>query len=357
VICLSMIVRNEARCLARCLDSAAAHVDEILVVDTGSTDDTVAIARRCGARVVHFAWCDDFAAARNHALAQTPAADWHLVLDADEWIARGGAGLRAALQAQEAPFIGQIRLQEAPEAGQATRPAVQWLSRLLPRGVAYRGRIHEQLVHQLPVRRLAIEVSHDGYHRDQLTRKADRNERLLRQALAATPEEPYLCFQLARELENRGDHAQALPWYARAWELLPSAPAGSAAALHLQQRLPWLHDMIVRNLFCLKRQKQFGAALELADKQRANWQHSADFHFALGDVLLDIAVAQPQQAAQLLPLIEANWQRCLQIGETPQLEGAVAGRGSHLAAHNLAVLHESLGNAAAAAHFRALARV
>jgi len=351
-----MIVRDEARCLARCLDSAAAHVDDMLVVDTGSTDDTVQIARHCGARVVHLAWPDDFAAARNHALAQTPAADWHLVLDADEWIASGGGSLREAVRAPTPPFVGQICLQEAPEAGQATRPAVQWLARLLPRGVYYSGRIHEQVVHRLPFRRLDVQVGHDGYHRGQLQRKADRNERLLRRELTATPEQPYLCYQLARELENRGDYAQACTWYLRAWQLLPPAPAGSPSAGALLQRLPWLHDMIVRHLFCLKRERQFAAALELEQAQRANWQHSADFHFAVGDLLLDLAVAEPQRAAQLLPLIDASWRRCLQIGETPQLDGAVAGRGSTLAAHNLAVLHESLGNAADAARFRALAR-
>ncbi|HWU96100.1 MAG TPA: glycosyltransferase family 2 protein, partial [Sphingomonas sp.] len=84
-LALVMIVRDEERCLARCLESARAHVDRMIVVDTGSTDDTVAIAERCGAAVHHFPWCDDFAAARNAALDLSDA-DWNLVLDADQWI-------------------------------------------------------------------------------------------------------------------------------------------------------------------------------------------------------------------------------------------------------------------------------
>ncbi len=87
-IALVMIVRNEARCLARCLDSVRAHVDEMLVLDTGSTDDTVAIAERSGARVARFDWIDDFAAARNAALGWVDA-PWRLVHDADEWMATG----------------------------------------------------------------------------------------------------------------------------------------------------------------------------------------------------------------------------------------------------------------------------
>jgi len=93
-LALVMIVRNEARCIERCLSSARTQVDTMLVLDTGSDDDTVERARGAGARVAHFPWCDDFAAARNAALEEANA-DWSLVLDADEWIADGAASLQA----------------------------------------------------------------------------------------------------------------------------------------------------------------------------------------------------------------------------------------------------------------------
>ena len=78
-----MIVKNEEDCLDRCLDSVHGLVDEIIVVDTGSTDRTVEIAQAHGARVEHFVWCDDFAAARNYSLSFAEG-DWILILDADE---------------------------------------------------------------------------------------------------------------------------------------------------------------------------------------------------------------------------------------------------------------------------------
>jgi len=83
---LCMIVKNEEKNLVKCLHSVRDLVDEIIVVDTGSTDRTKDIARIFGAKTFDFPWSGDFAAARNHSLAQATG-DWVLVLDADEIIA------------------------------------------------------------------------------------------------------------------------------------------------------------------------------------------------------------------------------------------------------------------------------
>lgn len=80
---LAMIVRNEEERLGNCLSSVAGLVDEIIVVDTGSTDDTVAIAESFGARISRFSWVDDFAAARNESL-RLCTGNWVLILDGDE---------------------------------------------------------------------------------------------------------------------------------------------------------------------------------------------------------------------------------------------------------------------------------
>src|SRR5687768_5610008 len=83
VLSICLIVRNEAGNLPRCLASVEPLGAEVVVVDTGSTDDTAALARRHGARVEHFPWRDDFAAAVNHAFDHA-AGEWILRLDADE---------------------------------------------------------------------------------------------------------------------------------------------------------------------------------------------------------------------------------------------------------------------------------
>jgi glycosyltransferase involved in cell wall biosynthesis len=97
VITLNMIVRDEEHTLPVCLRSVRDWVDEIIVVDTGSIDGTVDIATAYGATVAHFAWCDDFSAARNFALAQVKT-PWVFWLDADDMVLnpeltpRAGAG-------------------------------------------------------------------------------------------------------------------------------------------------------------------------------------------------------------------------------------------------------------------------
>ena len=85
LISLCMIVRNEEAVLGRCLDSVADLVDEIILVDTGSTDNTKAVAAEYAAKIYDFPWCDDFSAARNYAVSQA-VGDYWLWLDADDVI-------------------------------------------------------------------------------------------------------------------------------------------------------------------------------------------------------------------------------------------------------------------------------
>jgi glycosyltransferase involved in cell wall biosynthesis len=106
---LCMIVKNEAENLPRCLASVAGLVDEMIVLDTGSTDGTVDLARSLGAQVEHFVWCDDFSQARNVALEYVTG-DWVLVLDADEVLRPEAArDIRSLIDRPEALVINLIR--------------------------------------------------------------------------------------------------------------------------------------------------------------------------------------------------------------------------------------------------------
>lgn len=345
-VALVMIARNEAAGIGRALASARPWVDEMWVLDTGSTDDTMALARAAGARVAQAPWPHDFAAARNQAL-DLARADWHLILDGDEWLAEGGEAI-AALRQQAPDFVGQVRVDSAFEGGQVgAEPALapSWLPRVLPGHVRYQGRIHEHPVHAGPRRRLPVVLGHNGYLPQALASKAGRNAELLQQALAEAPGDAYLWYQMGKDHDVYARYGEALSCFAQAWQHLP---AGATP--------PWLHDLVVRRLHALKCEGRHAQAMAEAEAGLAAWAHSPDFFFALGDVLLDWATRQPAWAERLLPTLESAWLRCLALGERPDLEGAVAGRGSHLAATNLALLYELLGRTPEAEHMRSLAR-
>ncbi len=334
-IVLTVIARDEAARIGRLLASVAPWVDAMLVLDTGSQDDTVAIARRHGARVEHFTWCDDFAAARNASL-ELAAADWHLVLDADEWLIDGGALLRD-LRDTVPDYVGVIRRTDQDGAGNVVQ---QWISRLLPGRVRYAGRVHEQPVHTLPLRRLALHAGHDGYDDASTAAKRGRNRRLLQAELAERPGDAYLWYQLGKDCAVYGEHGAAVDALQRADALCTEHPA-------------WRHDLATRLLFSLKKTGRHALALEHAQTRLEDHAASPDFFFALGDLLLDWAAETPALADELLPMAQQAWQRCLEIGEQPGLSGAVQGRGSWLAAHNLAVVLEGLDHADDAAVLRA----
>ncbi|MFZ7125417.1 MAG: glycosyltransferase [Desulfobacterales bacterium] len=103
-VSLCMIVKDEEKHLSRCLASLKPIVDEIIVVDTGSTDSTKHIASIFGAKVFDFKWNNDFAAARNYSL-QKATGDWILVMDADEVISKKDYGsFRSIIQGSKLPF-------------------------------------------------------------------------------------------------------------------------------------------------------------------------------------------------------------------------------------------------------------
>ncbi len=216
-VSLTMIVKNEEDNLASCLDSVVDLVDEIVVVDTGSTDRTVDIAIERGARVVHFAWCDDFAAARNAAI-ETAHGEWIFWLDADERLGPASRTkarrLFAGLRDENAAFLMR-QLSESPDPmGSSTAVDQIRLFRNRP-DVRWEYRIHEQILLSIrrtnaSVRSSGIVIDHSGYEDPDLrVRKLERNTRLLEIAYAEKPEDPIIAFNLAWVYQKSSQLEQA----------------------------------------------------------------------------------------------------------------------------------------------------
>lgn len=212
LLAATLIVRDEERVLAACLQSLKSLVDEIIVVDTGSADRSAELALEQGAKVFHFPWCDDFAAARNFAIERA-SCPWLLYIDADERVRDGDhARTRVALSD---PRALAARVRFYPRSGFTAYPEYR-LFRCHPQ-VRFEGVVHESMLPALK-RLVAAEgalildcdltIDHIGYDGPQ-THKSERYLKLLKRALASNPQRLYLWWHLGCVHRDRGEIAQA----------------------------------------------------------------------------------------------------------------------------------------------------
>ena len=232
-VSLTMIVRNEEDNLPDCLTSAEGLFDEIVVVDTGSTDRTVEIARSFGARVFDFVWVDDFAAARNAALARATG-DYAFWLDADDRIEAPQrdrlCALLDGLRAADTAHVVRCSCDPDPRGGGAT---VVDHVRLFPvlEDVRWTYAVHEQILPALrragvPVRWTDVVVRHVGYNDPALRRsKLLRDRAILEAELTERPDDPFVLFNLGNVAMEVEDPRAALGYLKRS--LAGSAPSDS----------------------------------------------------------------------------------------------------------------------------------
>jgi glycosyltransferase involved in cell wall biosynthesis len=216
-VSVALIVKDEQRTLARCLDSLAGAVDEIVVVDTGSRDATKEIARRYTERVFDFEWCDDFAAARRFAFERATS-DWVFWVDADDVILNA-AGIRATLDGAEPEVSGFEWRYVSGRDEWGNTLCEFWRERLVRNDGTFRwdGRIHEVLAptrHCVLRRDHEVVVEHHPEHR-RAPEKLSRNLRILERERgeAGTDAGPRIFFYLANEYAAAGRMRKALACY------------------------------------------------------------------------------------------------------------------------------------------------
>jgi glycosyltransferase involved in cell wall biosynthesis len=310
----------------------------MVVLDTGSTDRTMELARKAGALVYEMPWTGSFAEARNRSL-ELADADWNLVIDADEWIVSGGKYLGSWCQGPAR--LGAVCVRSLNDAGHDRNGAKtpshsqNWLTRVLPRGVRFERRIHEQVVSDLHRSKIELYLDHDGYLEAQVATKGDRNRSLLLQDLEERPGDSYILYQLGQEAAKRAEFAQASELFRQSLALSP-------------EKANWEHGLVIKYLYSLVQSGEIDTALVYAHQNLHRWQHSPDFFFMTGNIALRKAAADPGNARrEWIPLALSAWERCLEIGDQPHLEDSHSGVGSHLAQAQLDSLRSKVSGIAA----------
>lgn len=326
MISICIITKNEADKLQKCLEciSRLQRSDmEIVVVDTGSTDNSKEIAQRFTSKIYDYVWCNDFSAARNFSIHKATQ-EYILVLDTDEYVTEFDFTLLESLIAKHPKAVGRIqRNNEYITRGEITR-GTERINRLFPKAFyCYTGSIHEQVT-TIDMQKFSYEtydcpiiIEHDGYLGDEqmLKDKAYRNIKLLEQELQKE-NNPYVLYQLGKSYYMIQKFDKACYYFEQ------------ATAFDLNPKLEYVIDMITTYGYALMNVEEYQKAL-LFENIYAEFGDTADFQFLMGLIYMNNAkfanaVQEFEKAAQ---------------NKTCSVEGV----NSYKAYYNIGVIYECLG--------------
>ncbi|WOO36087.1 glycosyltransferase [Anaerocolumna sp. AGMB13020] len=317
-VSLCMIVKDEEWILEQCLGSVSGIVDEIIIGDTGSEDNSKEIAARYGATVFDIEWEDDFAAARNQTLERATC-DWILLLDADELFREEDTENFYALLDREDYDGYHFTLHNYYSTENTKDYSVHYAFRMVRNTGEYyfEGRIHEQINNRngnFDSSRFTlaeITLHHFGYTDKviQQKEKHNRNMPLLKKQLEDNPEDPYYLFNLGNEYMAQGDCNNALPCYLKAHE----------KKAHSQAYFPHVYYRII---LCYMTQGDSTAALFFAEEGLMEYPSCTDIEYLKGSIY-------KSNHRNLLAV--RSFERCLAMGEAPNTLKFTAGCGTYRA--------------------------
>ncbi|MGM7702912.1 tetratricopeptide repeat-containing glycosyltransferase family 2 protein [Pseudalkalibacillus sp. Hm43] len=274
-----LIVKDEEKVLKRCLESIVGIVDELIIVDTGSTDKTREIALEFTDSFYEFKWNDNFSDARNYA-ASKATGDWIFVLDADEFVDRTSfEQFKSSLKLGTSDNILSVQIVNfVGENGKST--VLNNHERVYKNdgSIRYYRNIHEELKHQSNNEKRGIaelQIFHSGYMKNVVIEKgkSERNLRLLEQKKSKDPIDYYY---LGNEYSSTGDIDKAISNYKKGYRLKKDLS------------IDWIQKLLVRLVKCLHITGDYNEALEIVKSVEKVYPYTVDFKFLKGTLLSEI---------------------------------------------------------------------
>ena len=333
---LVMIVKNEEEMLPGCLEAVRGAVDEMVIVDTGSTDRTVEIAESFGAKVVDFPWNGSFADARNCSLDHATG-DWVVYLDADEHLVPEDAPkLRRLVNRtwREAFYLVETNYTGGDDSGSAVAHLAMRVFKRKP-DYRFEGRIHEQKTQAMPTflperfETTEIRIMHYGYLKSRITakEKSRRNIELLAVEALEAPG-PFVDFNLGSEYMAVGEFATARTYLDRGWDLLRREEGWSGKGY-----APMLAARVVQ---ARRECADTEAARRAIDEGLIRFPEHTELVLQAG--LCARADGDLEEAARFA-------ERCLELGDPPAKYSPTVGCGTYLAQCLLAQVRIEQGRA------------
>lgn len=339
---ICIITKNEAEKLEKCLQALKLYELDIVVVDTGSIDNTRQMALQYTNSVYDFRWCDDFAAAKNYAV-QKAKNDIVMVVDSDEYLQQLNIDelWRGILSHSEK--VGRIqRINSFVRNGERNR-IKEWVNRIFDRRLYhYQGRVHEQIVsgsvfenrninqaceeavYQTYLTNVVLE--HDGYDGSEEARKqkAMRNIKLLEMEYKQNPKDTYILYQLGKGWYMAGEYEKAVQYF----EI--------ALGYEVNPKLEYVIDLVETYGYALLNLKRPDKAI-LLEGVYDEFCSSADFQFLMGLIYMNNGLFE-QAVEEFLKATKNSWARA-------------EGVNSYLSFYNAGVIKECLGDLNSAKEF------
>ncbi|MUG47153.1 glycosyltransferase [Paenibacillus woosongensis] len=338
---LCMIVKNESENIVKAIKTAQTFVQEIIIVDTGSTDQTPELAQSLGAKVFKIEWNDHFGDMRNYSI-QKATQPFILVMDADELIIDGDMSYLqecCRLISQQPGAAGTVIMTNETVQGDVS---ITSITRIFPndRRYKYAGRIHEQLMFVgSPIKstiNTQIVISHTGYS-DALIQgknKLERNIQLLKKELQVSPDQSYILFQIGRTYYVMKDYVQAEYFLSKCVEIELSSSHRSFLAIAL-----------LTLGYCFIHLKKFNDFVRCYRKGIEYYPDYTDLYFMYG-----VGLIESRNISAFKEIPEA-FKKCIELGDASDLKyETVRGVGSFKAHFNLGLYYEIIGDSTKAVY-------
>jgi len=330
IITLCMIVRDEEEFIEQCLDSAFTLVDNAVIVDTGSKDNTMKKIKKLGHKVElrSFQWNNDFSEARNFSV-QKVKSDWILVLDADEVLNCNPKAIRNTLE--DTQFDGfNLYLENIMDA-EVSYSSFAYGRLYRNTGYSYVRAIHEHI--QISKDKLMdlntdlCRVFHYGYSEKVMKKKgkAKRNFKILKKELENKPNDPFVYYHMGATLGAMEDYETALGYFWKCYNLSKNIGFGK-----------YHNTMFKRMAQCMFELKEYEEGISFVSEllNQTSFKGFTELHYQLG--MFYYETKSYEDALEC-------FMSCIKLGENTEFP-CVRGRGSYLAKLMQAKILGEVGN-------------